>query len=118
MNNVRNQVQLIGNVGKDVDYRTTSNGSSVAKFSLATHDYYKNNKGEKVKETQWHNVVLWGKQAELANEMVAKGSPLLVTGKIMYRTYDDDAGNRKYICEIKGNGFTMLGKKEKVEAPF
>jgi len=113
MNTIKNQVQLIGNVGKDVEIRKIPNGSSVANFTLATNDYYKNNKGEKVQDTQWHNIVMWGKQAELASEMLKKGSSVLVQGKLMYRSYEDAEGNKKYICEIKASAFNKMSAAEK-----
>lgn len=119
MSSIRNSVQLIGNVGKDIELKTISNGSAVANFSLATNEYYKNTKGEKVQETQWHNIVIWGKQAERASKMLAKGSEVLITGKITYRSYEATDGGKRYVTEIKADDFVAISKKEEVETvPF
>jgi len=118
MNTLRNHVQLIGNVGKDVELKTISNGNFVARFPVATNEYYKNNKGEKVQETQWHNVVVWGKQAELASKLLAKGNEVCLQGKLVHRTYEDGDGNKKYISEIKVNEFIKMTKEEKETVPF
>jgi len=112
MNTLRNHVQLIGNVGKDVELKTVSNGNFVANFSLATNEYYKNNKGEKVKETQWHNIVIWGKQAELASKLLHKGTEVCLQGKLMHRSYEGQDGNTKYVSEIKVSEFMKLTKAE------
>jgi len=116
MNTIKNQVQLIGNVGKELELRTTPNGNSVVSFPVATNDFYKNNKGEKVKETQWHNIVMWGKQAELAVRLLEKGSSVLVQGKLVNRSYDGADGNRKYITEIKVSDFQVMTKQTKEES--
>ena len=112
MNNLRNNVQLIGNIGKELEVKTIANGSTIARFPLATNEYYKNTKGERVKETQWNNIVVWGKTAELMSKMCTKGMEICVQGKLVHRTYDDSEGNRKYVTEIKLNDFVKLGKKE------
>lgn len=118
MNSVRNQVQLIGNVGKDVELRSIANGSHVATFSLATNDYYKNTKGEKVQDTQWHNIVIWGKQAELASKVLEKGTEVCVQGKLVHRSYETSKGDKRYITEIKASTFLKLTKEEKETVPF
>jgi len=118
MNSVRNQVQLIGNVGKDVELRSIANGSQVASFSIATNDYYKNSKGEKVQDTQWHNVVIWGKQAELASKVLAKGTEVCIQGKLVHRSYETTEGNKRYVTEVKANSFLKLTKEEKETVPF
>jgi len=118
MNTLRNHVQLIGNVGKDIELKTISNGNFVARFPVATNEYYKNNKGEKVQETQWHNVVVWGKQAELASKLLAKGNEVCLQGKLVHRSYEDPDGNKKYVSEIKVNEFIKMTKAEKEVVPF
>ena len=112
MNTVRNSVQLIGNVGKDVEFKTLDSGSSVANFSLATNDFYKNKDDEKVQETQWHNIEAWGKTAELMNTMLVKGSQVLVKGKLISQSYDDKEGNKKYITKVKASEFQVFDKKD------
>ena len=111
MSAIRNQVQLIGNLGQKPEIKTFGEDRKFAKFSIATSDYYYDNKGEKKEQTQWHNVVVWGKQAEVVEKYLDKGMQVAVTGKITYRNYDDKDGNKKYITEIEANTFTMLGQK-------
>ena len=118
MNNLKNSVQLIGNLGKDVDLREISTGSKVARFTLATNDYYKNNKGEVIKETQWHSIVAWGKTAELMAKVLKKGSNVVLQGKLVHRTYEDKDGNIKYTSEVKVNEFINMSKTEKEAVPF
>lgn len=112
MNNLRNSVQLIGNLGRDVDLTNFDSGSMKASFTLATNDFYKNNKGEKMQDTQWHNIVAWGKLAENMKAFLNKGSEVVVKGKLVSRSYDDKEGNKKYVTEIVANEFFSLGKKE------
>ena len=112
MNTLRNSVQLIGNLGKDIEIKSFDNGSKLAKFSLATNEYYKNNKGEKVKETQWHNVVAWGKTAELMEKLLSKGSEIAVRGKLTHRSFDDKEGVTRYISEIVAQEFVKITKEE------
>ena len=118
MKTLRNSVNLIGNLGKDVELKTTASGQSLAKVTIATNDYYKNNKGEVVQDTQWHNLTAWGKTAELMNEMLKKGSEIAIQGKLMYNTYQDKEGNTRYACDIKVNEFIKLTKEEKEPLPF
>lgn len=112
MNTIRNSVQLIGNLGKDVELRKLDSGSVKASFSIATNDYYKNNKGEKVQETQWHNVIAWGKTAENMNAILSKGTQVLIKGKLESRSYDDKKGEKKYVTEVIANEFVCFDKKE------
>jgi len=112
MNTLRNSVQLIGNLGREVEFRNFDSGSTKASFTLATNDYYTNNKGEKVQDTQWHNVVAWGKLAERMNSMLSKGINVLVKGKLVTRSYDDKEGNKRYVTEIVANEFMTMAKKE------
>ena len=106
-----NRVHLIGNTGKDPEIRTTGSGKKVASFSLATSESYKDHSGQKVTETQWHNIKAWGNLAEVAEKYIRKGQLLYVEGKVTYSSYDDKDGNKKYITEIIASNFQMLGKK-------
>jgi single-strand DNA-binding protein len=116
MSNLRNSVRLIGNLGKAPDVKEVSEGRKMARFSVATHDTYTNQKGEKVEETNWHNLVAWGKLAEVAEKYLRKGSEVAVEGKLSSRSYTDKDGNKKYITEVVVNNLQMLGKKEAVES--
>ncbi|MGB3852106.1 MAG: single-stranded DNA-binding protein, partial [Tunicatimonas sp.] len=84
---------------------------TLARFSLATTETYKNKAGERVDDTQWHNVVLWGNLAELAGQYLQKGKEVALEGKLKHRTYDDQQGNKRYVTEVVANEFLMLGKK-------
>ncbi|MGB6150572.1 MAG: single-stranded DNA-binding protein [Pricia sp.] len=110
MNAIKNRVQLIGNLGQDPEIVTLESGSKLAKFSLATSDYYKNANGEKVEDTQWHNIVAWGKTAEIVESYLTKGKQVAVEGKLVHRTYETKEGEKKYFTEIKCNELLMLGK--------
>ncbi len=110
MNNIKNQVTLIGNLGSDMEFKTFDSAKKCSKASLATNQYYKNRDGELVKETQWHNLVAWGKLAELMNNLAKKGDQILVQGKISYRNYEDVDGKKHYITEIIVNEFMKIGK--------
>ncbi len=112
MTMLRNNVQLIGRLGKDPEVRTFDSGKKMASFSIATSDTYKNQKGEKVQDTQWHNLVIWGKLADVAGQYLKKGSEIAVSGKLIHRNYETTAGEKKYITEINVNDFLMLGVKE------
>jgi len=87
MNSLNNNVQLIGNLGKDPVFKKFDNGNHLIKFSLATTDYYKNKDGEKMQDTQWHNLVAWGKTAELMEQILTKGSRVVVQGKLVSRSF-------------------------------
>ena len=107
---LRNKVTLIGRTGKDVEIVKFENGKQ-AKVSLATSDHYTNALGEKVEETQWHNLVANGKVAELMEKYVEKGKEISVEGKIVYRTYDDKDGVKRYFTEIRVQELLLLGAK-------
>ena len=107
---LRNKVTLIGRTGKEVEMVKFENGQ-LAKVSLATSEHYTNAKGEKVEETQWHNLVCYGKTAEIMEKYVEKGKEIAVEGKIMYRTYDDKDGQKRYITEIRVEELVLLGSK-------
>lgn len=101
---------MIGRTGKDVEIIKFDNGK-LAKVSLATSDHYTNALGEKVEETQWHNLVANGKLADIMEKFVEKGKEISVEGKIMYRTYDDKEGIKRYTTEIRVNELILLGGK-------
>lgn len=108
---LRNSVTLIGHIGKEVEVTTFEKGGMKASVSLATNDYYTNAAGEKVEDTQWHNLTAFGKTAELFQKYVKKGSEIAVEGKITYRSYEDKEGVKKYITEIVVNELMFLDKK-------
>lgn len=110
MNTIKNKVQLIGNVGKEPEVKEI-NGKKLAKFSIATNETYKNAKGEKIKETQWHNLIAWGKTAEIIEKYLAKGSEVAVEGKLINRNYLDKDGVKRYITEVQINDLLMLGSR-------
>lgn len=105
---IRNKVQLIGNLGQLPEIRTTENGKKFARFSIATNDTYRNANGEKVSETSWHNVVAWGKLAEIAEKFLTKGKEVAVGGKLVHRTYTDKNGIKRYVTEVVLNEMLML----------
>ncbi|MEQ9424193.1 MAG: single-stranded DNA-binding protein [Cyclobacteriaceae bacterium] len=104
-----NKVILLGNLGRDPEIRHLESGRAVANFSLATSETYKNREGERVTQTEWHNIVLWGGLAEIAEKYLKKGSQVYIEGKITNRSYDDKEGNKRYITEVVGRDLTMLG---------
>ena len=111
MYTLRNKVQLIGNLGADPDVKVTEAGKKWVRLSMATSDNYRNAKGEKVTETQWHSIVAWGKNAELAEKYLVKGSNLAIEGKLVSRSYTDKAGTKKYVTEVQVNEILLLGSK-------
>ena len=111
MNALRNKVQLIGNLGKAPEVKNTESGKKLAKFSIATNETYKNAKGEKVTDTQWHNVIAWGTTAEFAEKYLDKGSEVVIDGKLMNNTYTDKDGVKRYNTEIQVNELLLLGSK-------
>jgi single-strand DNA-binding protein len=112
-----NKVLLIGNLGKDPEVRYLDNGVAVANFSLATTENYKNKEGERVSQTEWHNIVLWRGLAEVAEKWLKKGSSVYVEGKIRTRKWEDKNGNTRYSTEILGDNMTMLGNRPSAENP-
>lgn len=111
-----NKVHLIGRVGKPVEIRTTDN-SKVASFTLATSERFKDRNGEVKEQTEWHNIVVWGKLADVCEKYVQKGSTLYVEGKLRTRSWDDKDGNKRYITEILASAIQLLDKKENSSAP-
>ncbi len=112
MNSLRNRVQLIGNLGKDPEVKTFDNGKKVARFSMATSETYKNATGEKVTETQWHNIVAWNGTAGIVEKYLKKGNEVAIEGKLTYRNWEDKDGKKHYITEIIANEILLL-KTEK-----
>jgi len=110
MNGLKNKVQLIGNLGQDPEIVNMDNGSKLAKFSIATSESYKNAQGEKVDDVQWHNVVAWGKTAEIVENYLTKGKQVAVEGKLTHRSYETKEGEKRYITEVRCNELLMLGK--------
>lgn len=109
---LKNKVQLIGNLGNNPEIRTTEGGKKMARFSVATSEIYRNAKGEKITETQWHNLIAWGKLAEIAEQFLSKGSEVAIEGKLINRNYTDKEGNKKYVTEVQVNEVLMLGDKK------
>lgn len=111
MNAIRNKVQLIGNLGQDPEVVNLDSGNKLAKFSIATNETYKNAKGERITETQWHNIVVWGKLADVVEKFLIKGSEVAVEGKLIHRTYETKEGEKRYVSEIKCSELLMLGRQ-------
>lgn len=110
MNSIKNKVTLIGNLGNAPEVKTFDSNKKVVRISLATNETYKNQKGERVTETTWHNVVMWGQLAEIAEKFLKKGSEVAIDGKLVNRNYTDKQGTKKYITEIQANELVLLGK--------
>ena len=107
-----NKVILIGNLGADPEVKYLDSGVAVANFSLATTESYKNKEGERVSQTEWHNIVLWRGLAEVAEKYLKKGNSVYIEGKIRNRNWEDKDGNTRYTTEILADNMTMLGKKD------
>lgn len=108
MNAMKNRVQLIGNVGNDPEIKTLESGKKLAHLTIATHDVYRNEKGDKVEQTEWHRVTAWGKTAEIIEKFVTKGKEVAVDGKLTHRSYDDKNGEKRYITEVVVNEILLL----------
>ena len=106
---LKNKVQLIGNLGNAPEVKTTENCKKLAKFSVATNESYRNAKGEKVTETTWHNVVAWGKVADIAEKFLTKGKEVAIEGKLINRSYTDKDGIKRYVTEIQVNELLLIG---------
>jgi single-strand DNA-binding protein len=104
-----NKVILVGNLGKDPEIRTLDNGRSVASFSLATTESYKDKNGQKVDNTEWHNIVMWSPLAEIAQKYLKKGNQVYLEGKLTTRSWDDKEGNKRYTTEVVVRDMTLLG---------
>ena len=112
MNNLRNKVQLIGNLGQAPEIISFDNGNKLAKFTIATNESYKNAKGEKITDTQWHNVVAWGKVAEIIEQYVEKGQEIALEGKIVNSNYENKEGEKRYRTEVQVSELLLLGSKK------
>jgi single-strand DNA-binding protein len=104
-----NKVILVGNLGKDPELRYTQTGSAVANFSLATSEQWNDRDGKRQERTEWHNIVVWGKQAEHCGQYLSKGRQVFIEGSIRTRSYDDKSGNKRYITEIVAQRIQFLG---------
>ena len=111
MSNIRNSVRLIGNLGQNPEVKNLNNNNKLAKFSIATSETYNNDKGEKVTETNWHNIVAWGKLAGIVEQYLQKGKEVAVEGKLTTKSYLDKEGNKKYATEVVANEILLLGAK-------
>jgi len=111
MNNVKNKVQLIGNLGNAPEIKILDGGKKLARISLATNETYKNAKGEKITETQWHNVIAWDKTAEIMEKYFTKGLEVLIEGKLVNHNYTDKEGIKRYATEVQANELLILTKK-------
>lgn len=114
MTSLSNSVHLIGRLGTDPKIYEFDNGKMKAVFSLATSDFYNDSHGKRVEETQWHNIVVWNKSAKIAVDYLSKGKEIALEGKLTHSSYEDKEGNKKYITEVIGNQFMIIGKKNQV----
>ena len=111
MNTLRNKVQLIGNLGQDPEIINLESGKKLTRFTLATNESYKNAQGEKITDTQWHQVVAWGKTADVIEKYVVKGKEIAIDGKLTTRSWEDKDGLKRYTTEVVCNELLMLGGK-------
>ena len=107
-----NKVILIGNLGRDPELKMTPGGQALARFSVATTESWKDASGQRQSKTEWHNIVVWGKQAEIAEKYLRKGQQIMVEGRIQYREYQDQQGNKRTACDIRCDNFVMLGSRD------
>jgi single-strand DNA-binding protein len=108
---LKNRVQLIGNIGASPESKTTENGKTLVRFSVATNESYRNAEGEKVVDTQWHTLVAWGKLAEIAEKYLDKGAHVAIEGKLVHRTYIDKDEVKRFVTEIQCTELLLLGTK-------
>lgn len=106
-----NKVILIGRLGKDPEVVNFESGTKKVSFPLATGESYTNKNGERIENTEWHNIVLWRRLAEIAEQYLTKGDPVYLEGKLRTRNYDDKDGNKRYITEIEVDNLSMLGSR-------
>jgi len=111
MNTLKNKVQLIGNLGNAPEVKTLEGGKKLARLSIATNESYKNGKGERVTETQWHNVIAWDKTAEIVEKYFTKGLEVMIEGKLVNRNYTDKDGVKRYVTEVQASEVMILTKK-------
>ncbi len=110
MKTLKNYVQLIGNLGQDVELREFDSGKKKASFSVATSEQFTKDDGEKTEVTQWHNVSVWGKLANIVNDSLSKGDQVLIQGKLTHRKYEDSNGNTKYFTEVVASEFMKINR--------
>jgi single-strand DNA-binding protein len=106
---LKNKVQLIGNLGNAPEVKNTESGKKLARFSMATNETYRGRTGEKITETTWHNVVAWGKVADIAEKFLTKGKEVAIEGKLINRSYTDKDGIKRYVTEIQVNEVLLIG---------
>jgi len=111
MSTLRNKVQLIGNLGNDPEIITLESGQKLAKFSLATNENYKDANGDKQTKTDWHNLIAWGKTAEIVEKYITKGKEIAIEGKLSNRSYETKEGEKRYVTEVTVNEILLLGNK-------
>ena len=111
-----NKVILIGNLGRDPEVRYTQNGTAVANFTLATNEVWNDKSGERQERTEWHRIVVWGKQAEIAREHLSKGKQVYIEGSIQTRQWDDREGHKRTTTEIKAQRLMMMGRADAGES--
>ncbi len=117
MNTLKNKVHLVGNLGFDPEVREIAKGRKVARISVATNDSYRNASGERVTDTQWHTVVAWGQTAEMVERLLRKGSPVMLEGRLVHRSYEAKDGSKRYITEVVMNNFQLLpGQRDEAAA--
>jgi single-strand DNA-binding protein len=109
MTTLRNSVNLIGHLGNDPEMKTFGENRRMARFSLATNDYYTDSEGKRVTETQWHNIVAWGKTAEIAEKLLKKGKETAIQGKLVNRSWEDKEGSKHYITEVIASEILLFG---------
>lgn len=112
MNNVKNNVRLIGRIGQTPEVKSLNNGKNICTFSIALNESYKNQDGEYVTSTQWHQVTAWGKQAERVAKLLQKGSEVAIEGKLNMNTYTDKQGVKRYATQVLLQEFALLGAKK------
>ena len=110
---LKNKVQLIGNLGNAPEIKNTESGKKLARFSVATNESYRDAKGEKVTETTWHNLIAWGKVADIAEKYLKKGTEVAIEGKLISHSYSDKDGKKKTVSEVLVNELLLLGSKPK-----
>ena len=110
MNAMKNRVELIGHVGNEPEIKTFDGGKKLANLTIATNDTYRNDKGDKVEQTEWHKVTAWGKTADIIEKYVTKGKEVAIEGKLTHRSYEDKNGEKRYITEVIVNEILLIGK--------
>ncbi|GAA3958037.1 single-stranded DNA-binding protein [Mucilaginibacter dorajii] len=111
MNSLRNSVRLVGNLGMDPEVKVFDTNKKMVRLSIATNESYKNDKGEKITDTTWHNLIMWNTTAKLAEDLLKKGDEVAVEGKLTNRSYTDKEGIKRYVSEIVVNDFLKVGTK-------